>query len=403
MKSPLLFIPGLLLISYGSLSQISYGDVYKLLENKQYDEAEPDLRKYLAENKTPIASALIFMGNIYYEKALEGLMDEDQNGIRSLLDSALKCYQSAQTVLTPENFNGKEKYYKAFLKKKGKVVLKKKVTLDHVNEGVSAQIAKIQKKLNKLRDSEEKKDSLLKAELKRPGKYIALVIGISNYNNARLNLDRPLKDAQRLRQVLTTHYTFDPKQIIFLTNPTRQQIIKELFGLRKKVGKKDNLLIFYAGHGHWDEAAKQGYWWPRDASPDDPANWLSNGDLKEQIRGIPSSHTLVISDACFSGAIFKTRSASEIKNAPADIVMLYRQQSRRAITSGTLTTVPDQSVFFDHLVKQMTDNKEKYISSQFLFDAIRQRVINNSMIVPQDGVINDTGDEGGDFIFIRKN
>lgn len=403
MKGLLPIITALLLISHTSFSQVSYSDVYKLLENKKYEEAEADLKKYLTENKTPIASAFIFMGNIYYEKALEGLMDEDEKGIRSLLDSALSSYQSAQALLTPDHFNGKEKYYKALLKKKGRVVLLKKVTLEHINEGITSHIAKIQKKLNKLKDTEARKDSLLKAELKRPRKYHALIIGISNYNNPRLNLDRPLKDAQKFQQVLVANYTFDPKQITFLTNPTRQQIIKELFGLRKKVGKKDNLLIFYAGHGHWDEAAKQGYWWPRDASDDDPANWLSNGDLKEQIRGIPSSHTLVISDACFSGAIFKTRSASEIKNAPADIVMLYRQQSRRAITSGTLTTVPDQSVFFDHLIKQMTDNKEKYISSQFLFDAIRQRVINNSMIVPQDGVINDTGDEGGDFIFIRKN
>ena len=83
--------------------------------------------------------------------------------------------------------------------------------------------------------------------------------------------------------------------------------------------------------------------------------------------------------------------------------MLYRQPSRRALTSGTLTTVPDQSVFFDYLKKQLTENRNKYTTSQSLFDAIRQAVINNSMIVPQDGVINDTGDEGGDFIFIRKN
>ena len=65
--------------------------------------------------------------------------------------------------------------------------------------------------------------------------------------------------------------------------------------------------------------------------------------------------------------------------------------------------MPDQSVFFDHLSKQLKENNEKYVSSQSLFDTIRQRVINNSMIVPQDGVINDTGDEGGDFIFIKKN
>jgi len=378
---------------------ISYPDLYKQLESKNYEEAEPVLRRYLKENKNNNPSALIFMGNIFYEKALEEMMGETDAAARPLLDSALYFYQAALDNLTGQSFKGKEKYYKAFLKSKSK----RKITIENVQQDIGGRMDRIRKKLQKLNRSDARTDSILSVEVKRQGKYYALIIGISIYNNPKLNLDRPVKDAQKLKEILSTNYIFDNNRITLMANPTRQQILKELYDFRKRVNKKDNLLIFYAGHGYWDEEAKQGYWWPRDATPDDPTNWLSNGDLKEQIRGIKSSHTLVISDACFSGAIFKTRGVSDIRSAPTDMLVLNRQPSRRAMTSGTLTTVPDQSVFFEHLSKQLNENKEKYISSQFLFDNIRQRVISNSMIVPQDGVINDTGDEGGDFIFIRKN
>lgn len=378
-------------------AQVSYSDLYKKLEIKQYAEAEPLLKSYLKENKTNNPSAVIFMANIFYEKALEAMIEDDETSTKALLDSARQYYESALASLNEDNFKGKEKYYHAFVK-----LRPRKISVAMVKNDVGGRLEKIQKKLNKIQKNELKSDSVMALEAKRSGKYFALIIGVSTYNNSRLNLDRPVKDAQKFKEALIKNYTFDNSRITLLTNPTRQQILKEIFHLRKKVSKKDNLLIFYAGHGYWDEAAKQGYWWPRDASPDDPAQWLSNSDLKEQIRGVPSTHTLVISDACFSGAIFKTRSA-DIRSAPTDILMLNRQPSRRAMTSGTLTTVPDQSVFFDYLLKQMNENKNHYLPSQSMFDNIRQNVISNSLIVPQDGVISDTGDEGGDFIFIRKN
>ncbi len=63
------------------------------------------------------------------------------------------------------------------------------------------------------------------------------------------------------------------------------------------------MLIFYAGHGHRGEEMNQGYWLPRDAKGDNNSNWLSNSDLTDQLKVIDSKHTLVISDACFSGGI----------------------------------------------------------------------------------------------------
>lgn len=238
--------------------------------------------------------------------------------------------------------------------------------------------------------------------VKPGGQYYALLIGVSKYSDPRLNLDHPVSDARRMKEVLTQGYNFNPENTILLENPSRSEIFSTLYKLRNKVTPNDNLLIFYAGHGYWDDKIKQGYWWPRDANASDPSNWLSNSDLREQLRGISSAHTLLVSDACFSGGIFRTRDAGSIKSASIDYQMLYKLPSRRAITSGTLTAVPDRSVFVEYLVKRLNQNQEKFLSSEMLFNSIRLAVINNSATVPQEGVIAETGDEGGDFIFIKK-
>lgn len=238
--------------------------------------------------------------------------------------------------------------------------------------------------------------------VKSEGKFYALLIGVSNYKEERLNLDKPEIDAREIKDILVSKYSFDDSTITILFSPTREKILEELFRLRKKVKANDNLLIFYAGHGYFDKDADQGYWWPSDAKPNNPANWLSNSDLREQIKSIKSKHTLLISDACFSGGIFKTRDVTSMMNAPNDILQLYKMSSRRAMTSGTLTTVPDKSVFLEYLTKHLRENKSQFLSSQELFYRMRSAVIGNSPVVPQTGIIFQSGDEGGDFIFVLK-
>lgn len=234
------------------------------------------------------------------------------------------------------------------------------------------------------------------------GNFYALLIGVSAYKDERLNLDKPEQDATALKNILVSKYTFEDSTITILFSPTREKILEELYRLRKKVKANDNLLIFYAGHGYFDKDADQGYWWPSDAKPNNPANWLSNSDLREQIKSIKSKHTLLISDACFSGGIFKTRDVTSFTDAPNDIQQLYKMPSRRAMTSGTLTTVPDNSAFLEYLAKNLQQNSSRFLSSQELFYRMRSAVIGNSPVVPQTGIIFQSGDEGGDFIFVLR-
>ncbi|MBB6005653.1 caspase family protein [Arcicella rosea] len=236
------------------------------------------------------------------------------------------------------------------------------------------------------------------------GKYYALIIGVSDYDDKNITkLDSlPIYDARNLKNILQNDYTFSNNYIITLENPTRREIIIELDNLSKRVTPDDCILIFYAGHGYFDKETEIGYWFPKDAEIDNSSNWLYNDQLISSIKKIKSKHTLLISDACFSGSIFKNRDVKITSNEPNVIRQKYELTSRKAMTSGTLTTVPNISVFMKYMLEYLQKNKDKYISASQLFKSIETPVGNNSTALPQYGVIQNTGDEGGDFIFIHK-
>jgi hypothetical protein len=246
--------------------------------------------------------------------------------------------------------------------------------------------------------------SSLKKENITFGEYYALIIGVEKYADSTIeSLENPVKDANRIKNILTTQYTFKENNVTILENPDRSTIITQLNRLRKILtGETDNLLIFYAGHGFWDDEIGQGYWLPADSRKGDITNWISNSDLRDYLRGIKSKHTLLISDACFSGGIFKERDLNINENT--DVLELYRLPSRSALTSGTLLEVPDRSVFLDYLLKRLEQNSTKYLIMKDLFYSFRDAVITNSpnQQRPMYGTIYNAGDEGGDFIFIKK-
>jgi len=231
-------------------------------------------------------------------------------------------------------------------------------------------------------------------------KNYAILIGNEKYDDGGImELSEPVRDATDLFNTLTKQYNFEPANVTLLKNPTKAEIIGTLHQLRSKITADDNLLIFYAGHGYWDEGMGVGYWLPKDAAKDNPVNWIPNTDLTNYLGAIKTKHTLLIADACFSGGIFKTRSAFSATYA---VEMLYQMSSRKAITSGMLTEVPDKSVFCQYLLKNLKENPNEFLSAEELFSKMRMAVINNSENVPQFGTIQNVGDEGGDFIFIRR-
>lgn len=232
-------------------------------------------------------------------------------------------------------------------------------------------------------------------------RYYALIMAANDYQDSTIaDLEQPIKDASRLYKALVTHYTFEPENVIFLKNPTREKMIDALDFLTRRITKNDNLLVFYAGHGFWDEDTDFGYWIPTDSKANSTAYWLANSQIKDYVAAIKSKHTLLIADACFGGSIFHSRKAfSEGSVTPKKA---FDARSRKAMTSGNLTEVPDKSVFLDQLVNRLNTNTKNYITAEELFASIKDIVITSSPVTPVYGEIKDAGDEGGDFLFVRK-
>jgi hypothetical protein len=232
--------------------------------------------------------------------------------------------------------------------------------------------------------------------------YRALIIGISDYKYSGpklIDLDEPVNDAESLYAILTDKYAFETENTKLLKNPTREKIINAFDSLIGISTEKDNLLVFYAGHGEYDKSTEFGFWLPSNAKSTSRADWIANSTIKDYVQAIPSKHTLLITDACFGGSIFKTRASGSMDLLK--IHEMYKYKSRKAMTSGNLSAVPDKSFFIDFLLKTLKENEEDVLPASALFSRIYEPVLNNSPTIPQFGIIQSAGDEGGDFLFIR--
>ncbi len=237
--------------------------------------------------------------------------------------------------------------------------------------------------------------------VKRPTTYYAFIVGVNEYPDPTIvPLQNPVSDARKFANVLTEQYMFEKENVILMENATRADIIDELDRLTRRVTKDDNLLIFFAGHGFFDLETELGYWLLKDASFTSTANWMANSQIRDYIGAIRSRHTLLIADACFSGGIFQTRKAYAEPYDQLD--RIYTKPSRKAMTSGNLSEVPDESIFLQYLVKRLEENKRSYILAEELFSSFKPIVMSKTSTEPQYGDIKGTGDEGGDFIFRRR-
>jgi uncharacterized caspase-like protein len=208
------------------------------------------------------------------------------------------------------------------------------------------------------------------------GNYYALVIGNNNY--AQLpKLKTAVGDARAVAALLKDAYGFETKLLI---DASRQQVIGAMAELRGKLKPSDNLLLYYAGHGVLDSYAEEGFWLPVDAAKDNPANWISNGDVTNMLRAIRAKHVMVVADSCYSGTLVRA-APIKIKTAEERSTWLERmaaKRSRTALVSGGLEPVMDaggggHSVFAKAFLESLSQNRE-VTDGQALFAAIKRPV-----------------------------
>ncbi len=115
MKSKILpFAIALSLLSASVYGQkVKYKDLIPLLEAKQFERAEPYLRKYLKEvSDNP--SAFLYMGMTLQEKALTSDILKNTEILFAKCDSAVLYYDKAYNEITERNINKNEENYQMF-------------------------------------------------------------------------------------------------------------------------------------------------------------------------------------------------------------------------------------------------------------------------------------------------
>ena len=229
------------------------------------------------------------------------------------------------------------------------------------------------------------------------------VIGINNYNSWP-KLNNAVKDAKDLVSILLRKYNFDYANTTVIKDEqaTRANIYNGLRSLIEKVGPKDNLVIYFSGHGYFDQLLNEGYWIPLEAKTNSPGEYISNADILKILNAINSQHTFLIADACFSGALF-----TDSRRGYTDQVEKYK--SRWGLASGRLETVSDGAIgtnspFAKRVIQFLSENeKDKFAISEFI-QYVKTQVAEDTNQTPIGNPLKALGDEGGEMVFyLRKN
>ena len=241
------------------------------------------------------------------------------------------------------------------------------------------------------------------------GDYYALLIYVDDYTNLP-KLETPKHDIEVIANILKSRYGFKETKII--SNPrNNDELVAVLDSYGQKIKRKDNLLIYYAGHGSFEKRMKEGFWQLKDAKERSRVGWISiKSAINNTLNIINARHILVISDSCYSGAIFRKGGASLPHNRD-DIRYykeIYQKKSRTALTSGGLEPVldgsplnPNNSIFSNALLSTLEKNKKSIFSLEEKFPEIKRYIKLKADQTPEYSDISKTGHEmGGDFIFV---
>jgi len=176
-------------------------------------------------------------------------------------------------------------------------------------------------------------------------KDYALVFATDKYDNWS-DLVNPVNDGKTIAEQLEKLYGF---QVEVVENPTQNEVFEKILEYNRKNYKpQDQLMIFFAGHGHFDEDFGEGYVVAKNslASDKSKTSYISHARLRSVINNIPCEHIFLAMDVCFGGT-FDPRIASSRgleSFEQDDKEMLARKLSyktRRYLTSGGKEYVSD--------------------------------------------------------------
>ena len=162
------------------------------------------------------------------------------------------------------------------------------------------------------------------------------------------DLVNPVIDAAAVSMELEENYNVSTEVI---ENPDLNDIMKKLREYASaEYSEGDNLLIYFAGHGDFDEVFQEGYVIASDSKMDDPAktSYLSHSNMRTIVNNIPCNHIFLVMDVCFGGTfdplVVSTHRGADLyaEVSPDEFVdRKLKYKTRLYLTSGGKEYVPD--------------------------------------------------------------
>jgi len=237
----------------------------------------------------------------------------------------------------------------------------------------------------------------------------ALVFATDQYDNWP-DLVNPVFDARTISDELRKTYGF---KVEVIENATQTEILKKLREyIEKKYKPLDQLFIFFAGHGNYDQTFGEGYLVPREALTKDEAktSYLSYNRLRSVVNNIPCEHIFLSMDVCFGGTFDQALASSrgfeeeyKEKSAAEYITQKLTYKTRKFLTSGGKQYVSDgvpgkHSPFARALIEAL---RSKGGQDGILTLSEITPFVEKLKITPRAGEFGDNA-PGSDFIFITR-
>ncbi len=216
------------------------------------------------------------------------------------------------------------------------------------------------------------------------GKSYALVIGNGDGYGQLPRLPSVSGDVAAVADLLQSRYGFD---VTRLADATREETLRALEQMQRRVGESDRLLLYYAGHGGREEVVGAvsplaiGYWLPVDAGPPPSEQAINNSEISSYLdRGaMKARHVLVVADSCYAGTIHPEdlgleTSAGSAEEHRRELERLVTASARLALASGGNEPVVEpasgRSLFTDAFLKVLAENR-RVLSSSDLYSRAR--------------------------------
>lgn len=216
------------------------------------------------------------------------------------------------------------------------------------------------------------------------------------------SLEGPAKDVTAMKAALANYKI---TKVLHKKDMTKTEMEK-FFAIELRDYVKNNninsLMIWYAGHGKY--VSPTGYWVPADGKTDDEFSYFGINNLKAAMQSYAGKlvHTLVITDACESGATFLMAMRGGDDEKRCDNFELTKAKSSQVFTSAGYELASDNSQFTKTFVNILNNNVEPCLPIEKIVKKVGAAVTAAGNQSPKFGKIKDLEDEGGTYFFIKK-